>query len=95
MDFLITFNSTTASFKGDKLITNMNKGVKREIVSVPYKLSETCYGLGLKVSCNKELFREIFNLFDEEEIDYKRFWIEKEDKYVNITSALKEGRNFE
>jgi len=95
VDFLITFNSTTASFKGDKLIANMNKGVIHEIISVPYKLSETCYGLGLKVSCDKELFREIFKIFNEEEIDYKRFWLKKEDEYVNITSALKEGENFE
>ena len=94
MDFLITFNSTTASFKGDKLVTNMDKKVIHEIVSVPYKLSETCYGLGLKVSCDKELFKEIFKFFDEEEIDYKRFWMENEDEYVNITGALKEGRNF-
>ena len=93
MDFLITFNSTTASFKGNKLITNMDKNVIHEIISVPYKLSETCYGLGLKVSCDKETFKEIFKLFSKEEIDYKRFWMESEDEYVNITGTLKEGRN--
>ena len=95
LNILITFNTTTATLKGQKilLMNKLKSIVKQEVISVPYSLSETCYGLGLLVSIEEiQVAKQIFNMFEKEEVDFKRFWKEKNEKYIDITLDLKEGK---
>ena len=96
LNILITFNTTTATLKGQKilLMNKLKSVVKQEVISVPYSLSETCYGLGLLISIEEiQVAKQIFNMFEKEEVDFKRFWKEKNGKYIDITLDLKEGEN--
>ena len=99
LNILVTFNTTTATLKGQKLLfmngSKLKSSIKQEVISVPYSLSETCYGLGLLIEVeDKEVVTQIFDFFKKEEVDFKRFWKLKNEKYIDITADLKEeGKN--
>ena len=98
LNILITFNTTTATLKGQKLllmnVPKLSSTIEQEVIAVPYSLSETCYGLGLLVKVeDKEVIKQIFNIFEKEEVDFKRFWKSKNEKYIDITTDLKEEGN--
>ena len=75
MKFLITFKSTTATFRADKMLTNIeNLYISKKIVSIPYKLSSSCYGLGLELSTTIENITKIKEILIKNQIDVKHFW---------------------
>ena len=93
VEILITFNTTTATLKGQKILSlrknELDSEIEQDVIAVPYVLSETCYGLGLAIKVdNMDVVKQIFKIFKEEEIDFKRFWELCVGTYTDITSKF-------
>ena len=93
VEILITFNTTTATLKGQKILSlrkgELDSEIEQDVIAVPYVLSETCYGLGLAIKVeNMDTVKQIFKIFKEEEIDFKRFWELCVGTYTDITNKF-------
>lgn len=82
MEFLITFESTTAAFRAEQAVRKDLPRIIPELVSVPFKLAATCYGIGMKFIGTKNDVSDIFHLCSEKTIAIKRIWQKVEEDYV-------------
>ena len=80
-EYLVTFKSTTAALRA-KMLIDKEKNLEplrasAEVVPVPFSLSETCFGMGIRFKCKADntAARALMNLMKERQVDYKRFWL--------------------
>ena len=93
MKYLLTFNSTTATFMTDNFLdkNSIKYPVIKNIVSIPAKLTDTCFGIGIDIEVNtedviKKLYVELVN----NKIDFKHFWkdVNNDGNYIIIDNVL-------
>lgn len=92
MKYLLTFKSTTATFKTEKFLNKSNDIFYsyKDIVNIPAKLTDTCFGIGLEIICNPTDIKKLYNSLKKEKINYKHFWqdINEDGNYIVIDSKL-------
>ena len=69
--YLITFPSMTDAFSADKELGGL---CPHQVVPVPPKLSETCYGVGVRLDAAKADLPKIREHLDGRAVRYKYFW---------------------
>lgn len=74
-EYLITFKSTTAALKAKRLIDQGGEIKDAEVVPVPFALSETCFGMGIRLHGNEDSLADIRFAMEKLDIDFKRFWL--------------------
>lgn len=91
MKYIITFPSITACFKADVFMNTMeNIEFTKEVSPIPYKLSNTCYGLGLNLETDE--IKKIFEEFSKNQIEFKHLWQDVNDdgNYIIIDQKVGE-----
>lgn len=93
---MLTFKSTTATFKTEKMLNdNKNRTTysKKDIVNIPAKLTDTCFGIGLEIICTDMEIRNIYYMLQKEKIDYKHIWhdVNEDGNYIIIDNNLRKG----
>ena len=94
MKYLITFNSTTATFMTDKFLNKhvIDYPVVKDIVSIPAKLTDTCFGIGLSINVNTEdVVEKLYFTLKEKKIDFRHFWkdINDDGNYIVIDKIFR------
>lgn len=78
-EYLVTFKSTTAALKAKMLVEDsaLEDAIQKsaEIVSIPYALSGTCFGLGMKCMASEEGIKALHDYLKKEQVDFKNFWL--------------------
>lgn len=70
MRYLFTFGNTTSAFQAEKAL----KPFGGKVVSVPFAISKTCYGLGVEFDGDSI---DAIETLKGESIDWKRLWEKK------------------
>ena len=90
-EYVITFKSTTAALRARNIIeSSYLKGVIKdtvEVIPVPFNLSETCFGMGLKCAATDEGIKTLYDCLTQEQVDYKNFWLVGK-KYISCKQRL-------
>ena len=80
-EYLVTFKSTTAALKAKRLVDDDSVQLEEvirdtaEVIPVPFSLSSTCFGLGLKCSASENGIKEMYRALVEQQVDFKNFWL--------------------
>ncbi len=79
-EYLVTFKATTAALRA-KLVVDETPTLEHElketaeVVPVPFGLSATCFGMGLKCKTNDEGIQGLYDCLTENKVDFKNFWL--------------------
>lgn len=74
LNYLLTFQTTTAAFTADKFLTDSKKQLKKSIEAIPFKLTDTCYGLGIKIETTEKIMKDVYKQLKDNGINLKHCW---------------------
>ena len=66
--------------------------VLKEIVSIPAKLTDTCFGIGLNIEVNSEdIIKNLYFALIDNKIDFKHFWqdINNDGNYIIVDKTFR------
>ena len=91
MNYLLTFHTTTATFTADKFLTDSKKQLKKSIEAIPFKLIDSCYGLGIKVETTENIMKDIYKQLKENNINLKHCWqdVNFDGNYIIVDNHLR------
>ena len=92
-EYLITFKSTTATLRAKMLVESgsVEDAIRTsaEIVSIPYALSGTCFGLGMRCKASEAGIKALYEYLKKEQVDFKDFWLAGKE-FTSCTEKLEE-----
>ncbi len=89
MRYIITFRSTMDAFSLDRMLRELPiQGIHQEVITLPYELSQTCYGLGVSFEANEAGRQSVLNRLYENKVPFRFLWKETEDGFVRDVEGI-------
>lgn len=94
-EYLVTFKSTTAALRAKQVLDRGSEMAEysttrqtAEVVPVPFKLSQTCYGMGVKCMATERGIRRFYKVLQAKKVDVKRLWFhDTNDCYIPVEQS--------